>query len=100
MRIAWTTFLSARRSEARRQARDRETFERTELREAPSPPDLGIDVARAVAGLEERERAAAMLCFAEGYSHAEAAQIMDLPLGTLKSIVARARARLVASLEA
>jgi RNA polymerase sigma-70 factor (ECF subfamily) len=41
-----------------------------------------------------------MLCFAEGYSHAEAAQIMDLPLGTLKSIVARARARLVASLEA
>jgi RNA polymerase sigma-70 factor (ECF subfamily) len=100
MRIAWTTFLSAHRSEARRQARDRETFERAELREAPSPPDLGIDVARAVAGLEERERAAAMLCFAEGYSHAEAAQIMDLPLGTLKSIVARARARLVASLEA
>lgn len=99
MRIAWTTFLSARRSDNRRQERDFQAWEAAEGRKAVEP-DSAIDVGRAFAGLDERERAAAMLCFAEGYSHSEAAGIMDLPLGTLKSIVARARTQLVASLEA
>ena len=98
MRIAWTGFLSDRRSATRRQARDQQAYEPGEQRQAQQP-ELRIDVADALAALDERERAAAMLCFAEGYSHSEAAGIMDLPLGTLKSIVARARARLVASLE-
>jgi RNA polymerase sigma-70 factor (ECF subfamily) len=40
-----------------------------------------------------------MLCFVEGYSHNEAAQIMGLALGTVKSIIARARAGLAATLE-
>jgi RNA polymerase sigma-70 factor (ECF subfamily) len=56
-------------------------------------------MARAMAALEPRERAAAQLCFAEGYSHGEAAQILQLPLGTLKSVVARARSQLAAALE-
>jgi RNA polymerase sigma-70 factor (ECF subfamily) len=98
MRIAWTSFLSDRRAGLRRQARDQEAFESAE-RSGTAPSELRIDVAAALAALDARERAAAMLCFAEGYSHGEAAEIMDVPLGTLKSIVARARARLVASLE-
>jgi RNA polymerase sigma-70 factor (ECF subfamily) len=40
-----------------------------------------------------------MLCLGEGYSHGEAAEILGLPLGTLKSIVARAKAALVKHLE-
>ena len=99
MRIAWTSFLSARRSQSRRQERDFGAWEASGGQQAAGP-DAAIDVGRALAGLDEREHAAAMLCFAEGYSHSEAAGIMDLPLGTLKSIVARARAQLVASLEA
>ena len=69
-------------------------------RESRHDPDAAIDLERALAGLGERERAAALLCFGEGCSHAEAAAIMALPLGTLKSIVARARAALVETLEA
>lgn len=99
MRIAWTTFLSVRRSDSRRQERDFQAWEAAEGRRA-AEPGLAIDIGRALAGLDDRERAAAMLCFAEGYSHSKAARILDLPLGTLKSIVARARAQLVASLEA
>jgi RNA polymerase sigma-70 factor (ECF subfamily) len=99
MRIAWTSFLSARRSQGRREERDSWAWEASE-RAVATGPDVAIDVGRALAGLDERERGAAMLCFAEGYSHSEAAGIMDLPLGTLKSIVARARIQLVASLEA
>ena len=54
---------------------------------------------QAMARLPERERMAALLCFANGHSHNEAAMIMDIPLGTLKSLVARARQRLVHCLE-
>lgn len=98
MRIAWTRFLSAQRAAGRRQQRDQRAYEGSKGAEVATA-ELAIDVAGALAALDERERAAAMLCFAEGYSHSEAAKIMDLPLGTLKSIVARARTRLVASLE-
>ena len=54
---------------------------------------------RALARLSARERAVALLLFAEGHSHSEAAKILGLPLGTLKSIAARARAALIPLLE-
>ncbi|HVF37902.1 MAG TPA: RNA polymerase sigma factor [Sphingomicrobium sp.] len=53
----------------------------------------------ALAALNPRERAAALLVFSEGHSHGEAAVILGVPLGTLKSIVARARAALIPLLE-
>lgn len=58
-----------------------------------------VAIDRALATLPPRERATALLLFAEGYSHGEAAVILDLPLGTLKSIAARARAALIPLLE-
>ena len=99
MRIAWTSFLEARRSDGRRLARDQTAYECFPLEGAPSG-ELALDVARALAGLNQRERAAAQLCLAEGYSHGEAATILDLPLGTLKSLVARAKTHLAAALGA
>ena len=93
-RIAWRQFLSYRR-----QQRPTEPLEVVQ--------DVGMDngtgpkaeIAQAMARLGERERMAALLCFAEGYSHGEAADIMCVPLGTLKSLVARARRGLVECLE-
>ena len=58
---------------------------------------LTIDLA--LAGLPPRERAAALLVFGEGLSHSEAAATLGVPLGTLKSFVARARAALIPLLE-
>lgn len=58
-----------------------------------------IAVDQALAALPPRERAAALLVFGEGHSHGEAAAALGLPLGTLKSIVARARAALIPLLE-
>jgi RNA polymerase sigma-70 factor (ECF subfamily) len=97
LRIAWTMFLTAHRAGGRRAARDQAAFDAGTG--ATSDPNMTIDLSRALAALGERERAAASLCFGEGFSHAEAARIMGLPLGTLKSIVARARAALVERLE-
>lgn len=94
-RIAWRVFLSSR------------TARRPDIpfdADAHGPshwPDatLGIDIERAMRGLSDRERAAAVLCFAEGCSHSEAATALGLPLGTVKSLAARARAKLISSLE-
>ena len=58
-----------------------------------------VAIDRALAQLPQRERAIALLLFAEGYSHVEAAAILGLPLGTLKSIAARARAALIPLLD-
>jgi RNA polymerase sigma-70 factor (ECF subfamily) len=94
--IAWTTFLDVRRAGTRRAARETAAFDDAP---AAADPDRAIDLARALATLGERERAAALLCFGEGCSHGEAARIMGLPLGTLKSVLARARTALAARLE-
>ncbi|HET9810305.1 MAG TPA: RNA polymerase sigma factor [Sphingomicrobium sp.] len=95
MGIAWTQFLASRRSDKRRAEREGQWKPEA----APPSPDRRIDIQRALSVLGERERAAALLCFGEGCSHSEAAAIMDIPLGSLKSIVARARSALAAQLE-
>jgi RNA polymerase sigma-70 factor (ECF subfamily) len=43
--------------------------------------------------LSESERAALILCDGHGWTHTEAAELLGLPLGTLKSTVARAKAK-------
>ncbi|MEO7563626.1 MAG: RNA polymerase sigma factor [Sphingomicrobium sp.] len=93
-RIAWRRFLSHRRSDRPHNA----------LEDAPelapcSNIDQRLAIEAALASLPQRERMAALLCYAFGYSHIEAAGIIEVPLGTLKSIVARAKQKLLASLE-
>ena len=53
-----------------------------------------IDLERAMQRLVPAQRAALTLCFAQGFSHEEAAAALNLPLGTLKSHVNRGRERL------
>lgn len=93
-RIGWRQFLSHRR-------RDRATEPLDEAPELAIQPEIERRAAidQAMGRLPERERMAALLCFANGHSHGEAAIIMDVPLGTLKSLVARARQRLAHCLE-
>lgn len=43
--------------------------------------------------LSENERAALVLCDGHGWTHSEAAELLSLPLGTLKSTVARAKSK-------
>lgn len=58
-----------------------------------------VAIDRALSRLPDRERAAALLLFAHGHSHGEAAAILGMPLGTMKSIAARARAALIPLLD-
>lgn len=59
-----------------------------------------LDLTRAMAALDESERAAIALCIGAGLSHAEAALAMNAPLGSVKSWVLRGRAKLQKALAA
>ena len=87
--IAWSRFLM----EARK--RKLEPLDDMDDRVAPqSDPALKLDLEKALALLRPPERSALTLCFALGMPHEEAAEVMKVPLGTLKSHVARGREKL------
>ena len=88
--IGWRLFVDQRRRQ-RSEGRKREAA--AELAETVAAPAAGerIDLARALARLEPVERAALVLCEGHGWSHGEAAQILRMPLGTLKGTVRRAK---------
>ena len=50
---------------------------------------------RAMEALPADQRAAVALCLAADFSHAEAADVLNLPLGTIKSHVNRGRSKLL-----
>jgi len=83
-RIAWRCRLDALR-------RHRAPVE-TETPAAGSPA-LSAEVDDMLGRLSESERVSLVLCEGHGWTHGEAAELLGLPLGTLKSTVARAKAK-------
>jgi RNA polymerase sigma-70 factor, ECF subfamily len=55
-------------------------------------------IARALARLPEDLRTTVLLCDLEGFAYEEIAEIMECPVGTVRSRIARARARLMQQL--
>ena len=97
--IAWRKANSARRSFFRGLARDGGYAERSELEQPGSAAaDDRLALADALASLPVEQRGAVALCLSQDFSHAEAAEVLGLPLGTVKSHVARGRARLLSAL--
>lgn len=63
-------------------------------------PESGArDIERALATLVEEQRAALLLVVLEGLSYREVAQVQGVPIGTVMSRLARARAHIRAFLE-
>ena len=93
--IAWRRLGQSRRSLFRRLRRDAAAVPQ----EASLPDaDLRLDLAAAFAILPQQQRAALLLCLVHDFSHAEAAEALALPLGTVKSLVSRGREKLQAAL--
>ena len=88
--------MLARRQRAHRRILDRVRGE--PLPPPPPDPDWPIDMRAALDELPSVERRLVMLCDVAGLTHAEAAGLLDMPLGTLKSRIKRAKARLSARL--
>ena len=95
--IAWRKARSAQRSWFRRRAREADWQAGPPPSDGASPEDR-LALRTALMALPIEQRAAVALCLAEGFSHAEAAEALGAPLGTVKSHVARGRARLLEAL--
>jgi RNA polymerase sigma-70 factor (ECF subfamily) len=97
--IAWRKALdhgrAARRAARRDQAWSEEQAEDA-VREADPADRMALEAA--LADLPADQRACVTLCLGQGWSHGEAAQVLNLPLGTVKSHVTRGRERLLAVL--
>lgn len=78
-----------------RQWRRLDAYARAARHERPgAPPDVDGDVLRAVARLPRRQREVLLLAAWADLSYAEIARALDLPVGTVRSRLARARERL------
>ena len=97
--IAWRKAKGAQRTWSRRRARDTAHYG------ALLPDDTGasmedrLAVREALLTLPLEQRAAVTLCLVSGFSHSEAAGILGVALGTVKSHVLRGRDRLRAAME-
>ena len=95
--IGYRKHLSALRAGARTRRRDaRYEAERPPPVAAMSDERLALE--DAMSGLPAEQRACVALCLAADFSHSEAAEALNLPLGTVKSHVTRGRARLLEAL--
>lgn len=92
--LAWRKALTAQRGRARSAARDRQWLDARPEFDTPASRDQ-VAVRQALAALPADQQAVVALCLAADWSHAEAAQALGLPLGTVKSHAARGRAKLL-----
>jgi RNA polymerase sigma factor (sigma-70 family) len=65
-----------------------------EMESPATTSDLRLDLTAALEQLNSSERAAIILCCQNGLSHEEAAQVLECPLGTVKTNVLRGREKL------
>lgn len=96
--IGYRKHLTTLRARARARVREaRYEASRSEPVQPGVEDRLALEAA--MAELPADQRACVALCLAGDFSHAEAAQALGLPLGTVKSHVTRGRTRLLQALE-
>lgn len=93
MRIGWHLFLDEQRRSASRDRRHAAAMEYVGVC-TPHEGNARLDLSAALARLDPPARAAIVLCDGQGWTHGEAAELLDLPLGTVKSLIARGKAKL------
>lgn len=97
--VAFQYWRRGRRAESRRLARDTAyaALEDTHA-DAPQNTPERLALRREMDDLPPDQRAVLALCLGQDFTHQEAAEVLKLPLGTVKSHITRGRARLHAAL--
>lgn len=97
-KIAYTAFLQNLRQAAAARERREDAWDQLQIRHTHIR-EVKLDVEKALSKLKLEERSALTLCFSHGYTHMEACAIMEVPLGTLKSHIARGKEKLAVELK-
>lgn len=92
-RIAYSCFLQARRRSSWIENRTQEDAV-DELQAPMDATDLKLDLARAMRHLSDAEQMVLLHCVQLGLSHEEAAYVLDMPLGTVKTHALRGKTKL------
>ena len=101
-RMAQRLWLNEIRSAAVRRGGGLVPLEDANLVSPLPTPESNIFAAEVLTGvmaLPEAQRAAVLLVYVEGYTYREASDVLDIPIGTVMSRLAGARARLASGLE-
>ncbi|MCH7816959.1 MAG: RNA polymerase sigma factor [Proteobacteria bacterium] len=95
-RIAYNCFLQQHRSANRRTEVTEDFAQQYEVltEKYDSISTAQIDLEQAMSQLNENEVAVITLCYSFGYSHSEVADILNIPLGTVKSNINRGKHKL------
>jgi RNA polymerase sigma-70 factor (ECF subfamily) len=94
-RIAYSCFLQAYRKSPR-SGEHTDAFEAEQLPAVEHAIDLQLDFERAMQRLSAAEQSVLLHCVQMGLSHGEAAYVLALPLGTVKTHAMRGKAKLKA----
>lgn len=92
-RIAYSCFLQMCRTKSWA-ARNEQDNEMEQLPAPTNAMDLRLDLARAMQHLSAAEQAVLLHCVQLGLSHEEAAYVLAMPLGTVKTHAMRGKAKL------
>jgi len=98
-RMAQRIWLNELRAAAVRRGGGMTTLEESQIPDAKPGPEMNLmarEVLLQVGALPEAQRATVMLVYVEGYSYKQAAEILEIPVGTVMSRLAAARTRLAA----
>jgi RNA polymerase sigma-70 factor (ECF subfamily) len=96
LKVAYTTFLQSKRK-SKRYAEILESAGQVADQESRSqiqPSDELTDLDKFLAVLTEEERAIMVMSYACGLSHREIGDATDMPVGTVKSIIFRGKAKI------
>ncbi|MEM7172545.1 MAG: RNA polymerase sigma factor [Pseudomonadota bacterium] len=96
-RIAQRLWLNELRSDAVRRGGGLRPIEEIEIPDGGLDPEMNFSVREVlleVLALPEAQRIAVFLVYVEGYSYREAAEMLDIPIGTVMSRLSASRAKL------
>ena len=96
-RIAQRTWLNELRATAVRRGGGMASVDEIEMVDQKPSPESNLltrEVLLEVLALPEAQRSMVMLVYVEGYSYAQAAEIAEIPIGTVMSRLAAARSKL------
>lgn len=101
-RLAQRIWLNELRAQSVRRGGGIAPVEEIDLPDHSGNPETNIltrEVLLEVLALPEAQRAAVLLVYVEGYLYKEAADILEIPIGTVMSRLAAARSKLVTRFE-